>query len=173
MATATSTKAERTVRTRAGSTSPRRRAVKKAPTRVMKRMVPVEEIGPEDVAPQTRRARQVGRQTLKPLKEVYFVGLGLVDWAMEQLWVAERNLAERGQRRNEALGQMASEMGATVSSGAASIYRGAREEIGSLGERLGDKVCEGASRLSARGSARAGRRMRMPEEEAVPMAQPV
>lgn len=78
------------------------------------------------------------RLAFRPLKEAYFVGIGAIDWALEKAMTVEKELAERGHRRNEMLGRMASMMSAGVSDKTRAMSNRGRARM----RRMGEKICE-------------------------------
>lgn len=82
--------------------------------------------------------RGLSRRALVPLKELYFVGIGAVDWMMEQAMTIEKNLSERGHRRNETLSRMASHMSAVVGEKTKEMSKRGRERMQDMGEKFGE-----------------------------------
>ncbi|MHA3771238.1 hypothetical protein ACXR0O_06825 [Verrucomicrobiota bacterium sgz303538] len=82
--------------------------------------------------------RDLSRRALVPLKELYFVGIGAVDWMMEQAMTIEKNLSERGHRRNETLSRMASQMGGIVGDKTKEMSKRGRERMHDMSEKFGE-----------------------------------
>jgi hypothetical protein len=100
---------------------------------------PIEEV----MEPRHSRIGVAAKFAAAPVREAYFVGVGFLDWAVEQLWTAERAMADRGVRRSEAIRQAASRLKTSVSTKAAPAITKAGESV----ERIGEKVAAGSRKL--------------------------
>lgn len=87
---------------------------------------------------ETPRKKSMPRRALRPLKEAYFVGVGAIDWALEKAMTIEKELAERGHRRSEAMGRLASMMTGGVSGKTREMSNRGRARM----RRIGEKICE-------------------------------
>ena len=91
---------------------------------------------------ETPRKKRVARRALWPVKEAYFVGIGAIDWALEKAMTIEKTLSERGQRRSEAMGRLASTMGAGVTSKTREMSNRGRARVRRIGEKISESMQE-------------------------------
>lgn len=120
-------------RTRTGATPRRRRTKSEAPLLTNEAHEETSTFSEE--MPGTK---SMTRRALWPLKEAYFVGIGAVDWMLEKAVIIEKNLADRGHRRNEMLGRVASQMSATVGEKTKTMSKRGRARMKQMGEKMGE-----------------------------------
>ena len=89
------------------------------------------------------RAKTTQSKGESPLKEAFFVGVGILDWAAEQLKDLEQDLKSRGEKRNREVGESvaklrqefvrrASEVEETARKSADDVLKAMEEGLGRL-----------------------------------------